>query len=332
MPIPLTGLVHRPFVDYYYATRAWCKLYLLVGEDDTVLGTIGIDLLRFEYTSEGVTREMVFGQASNYYALRRGVGGYLFMQWMKSCPHGIEFGGSDDAHKVIRSQKWMYCPGIKSYVLNKPYTVYPGEASWRIAAKWIMRHVRRRNIPRYTSRIPPEAMAGISIREESVYSEDLLPKRSPFKFRFAPTREYLSWRYNTGLSFKRYRLFRLLAWGTTAGYVIINEMPDELVVAQCDGEDPVVLAYGVLLSLLTVAKDDERPRSVWLTSAHPSMQQVYEQFGFRAERGNIRFALGSLRHKIDLPLDTSNWLISYDWGDNYLTRPFLDEAPAPAAP
>ncbi|HTA50128.1 MAG TPA: hypothetical protein VK930_11785 [Verrucomicrobiae bacterium] len=40
------NLSHRPFVDYYYATRPWCKLYLYVSDSGKVVGTLGRELLR----------------------------------------------------------------------------------------------------------------------------------------------------------------------------------------------------------------------------------------------------------------------------------------------
>jgi hypothetical protein len=52
------------------------------------------------------------------------------------------------------------------------------------------------------------------------------------------------------------------------------------------------------------------------------MQQVVEEFGFRASRQERPFALGSLRHSIPVDSDTSNWLVNYDWADNCLRAPF----------
>ncbi len=73
---PNVGLTHRPFVDYYYGSRDWCKLYLFVDEQETVQGVIGVDRMRFEYCG----REMLLGFATNFYAFQHGVGGYLYLQ------------------------------------------------------------------------------------------------------------------------------------------------------------------------------------------------------------------------------------------------------------
>ena len=317
------GLVHRPFVNYYYASRDWCKLYLVLGKDEEVLGTIGVDQMRFEYRG----REMFLGFASNFYAFQPGVGGYLYLQWIKTSPVALEFGGSEDAHRLLRHQKWTYFPGVKIYLLNYAYPCSPEDSWLRRSAKSIIRLVERKRISKYASGIPPEVGVGVSVHEEPAYAEDLLPRQSPFTFRFAPTLEYLSWRYSTRLSFARYRLFRVLDQGRTLGYVIIKDSPEELIVAQCDGENAATLAYGVLLSILDVARDDLRPRTVLLSCCHAEMKRIYERFGFKVEQNERPFALGVFRRQIDLPSDTSNWLVNYDWGDNGLRWPFMDQSP-----
>ena len=179
------------------------------------------------------------------------------------------------------------------------------------------------------ARIQSAAPAGLTVREEHAYTEDLLPCRSPFAFRLVPTAAYLGWRYATQLSFVRYRLFRILCKGCTAGYVILNDQPDRLLVAQCDGDDPVTLAHGIALSVAAAGCHDRRPREALLTSSHPAMQAVFERLGFRPSRQERPFALGSLRHRELLPAtDTSNWLINYDIADNGLRPPFLSAQPA----
>jgi hypothetical protein len=87
----------------------------------------------------------------------------------------------------------------------------------------------------------------------------------------------------------------------------------------------VSLAYGVLLSLLEVAQGHEKARPVLLTSCHHEMQKIYEGFGFKPERQNRPFALGPLQPPIDLPCETSSWLVNFDWGDKGLRVPFLDQ-------
>jgi len=98
----------------------------------------------------------------------------------------------------------------------------------------------------------------------------------------------------------------------------LSDFPDRIVVAQSDGDDPSGLAYGTLLSILEVARDDRKPRKVLLLSSHRQMQTLYEHFGFRPEQTDFFFALSSLRQRIEIPLSTSSWLINYDWCDQGL--------------
>jgi len=318
------SLCHRPFVDYYYASGPWCKLYLAMVDSETIGATIGVDLMRFEHE----TRPLTLGFGTNFHSLLPGCGGYLFMQWVKSCEAGLVFGGTGDTHRILEQQKWTYFQGIKTFYLNPQYRAEPGEAAWRVAAKWLLRHLSpRKNLRKRIRQIEQVAEKPISVEEESDYSENLLPQRSPFTFRFAPSLDYLCWRYNTRLSFVRYRLFRILESGRTAGYVILNDAPDRLIVAQCDGGDPATLAYGVLRSLAEAGRNDKKPREALLTVCHPVMQQIYQQFGFiTRSRWDRPLALGLQRNKISLPSDTANWLINFDWGDNGLRAPFLDQA------
>jgi hypothetical protein len=315
------GLAHRPFVDYYYASRNWCKLYLNMDEGEEIIATYGLESLQFEYQR----REMKIGFGTSTYTVKSGAALYLYFFADDSCPVRLTHGGSADTHSIVRSMGWRYYSGVKVYVLNKTYPVFPGDSWVRKAAKSAARKVARSKIPRYASRIPEEIRQKISVREEQLFGADLLPTESPFSFRLAPTVEYLNWRYNTQLSFVRYRLYRVLQGGQTAGYVVLNESPEQLIVAQCDGTDVRSLAYGVLLSLLDAGRGDQLPRSVVLTCANPVMQEIYEKFGFQAEPEDRPFFIGTLNGPADIALDTSNWLINFDWGDNGLRPPFLDQ-------
>ena len=316
-----SNLLHRPFVDYYYTSSNWCRLYLFMGIENDIVGTIGVEKMTFMAEQ----REITVGFASNFYTLQPGAGGLLFLHWMKTCPLGVVFGGNEYTHNILTKQKWSYYPGAKTYWLNWRYETYADEPFVRVIAKWALRHTRRKRIARYASRILPEAVKDLAVREESSYASDLFPRRSPFTFRFAPTTEYLNWRYNTDLSFVRYRLFRILRNGVTIGYVVLNDAPEQVIVSHCDGEEAQSLAYGVLRSVLEVAREDRKPRAVLLSSSHPVMQRVYEQFGFRAARQERPLVFGAHRCRVQLPSDTSRWLINFDWGDNGLRSPFLDQ-------
>jgi hypothetical protein len=302
-------------VNHYYASSPWCRLYLLVSRDHDVQAVLGLERMPFRYGSQEIT----VGFATNYHSLERGAGGFLFLHWMKNCDLGISFGGSEDTHRIIRSRRWPYFDGVREYLLNNPYETYAGQPVWKRAAKWIARHSTRRPIGSFASKVPPHVRDGISVEEESIYSDDLLPKRSPFEFRLAPSAEYLAWRYNTQLSFVRYRLFRIVAGRRSVGYVILNEKPDRLLIAQCDGDDAEMLAWGVLMSIVKVGALDRFPRTVLLTCCHPGMQRIYRRFGFQAGASHP-FALGPVRRGLGPKAGStpSNWLINCDWGDNGL--------------
>jgi len=319
------NLSHRPFVDYYYASRDWCKLYLYLSDSGEVVGTLGRELLRFEYQG----REFTIRIGSNWFSLRPGIGGQLTRFSAQSNPgtFGMMLMASQTAVSVLRHLDWVPIPGLTAYFLNGPCSLFPGKSRWKPAANWLVRQILGKPIPSFAARISADVRARISVSEEHSYSPDLLPRRSPFPFRFAPPIEYLDWRYNLALSFVRYRLFRILASGTTVGYVILNESPAHLIVAQCDGEQAAALAYGVLLAILAVAAGDQRPRSVFLSCCHGEMRRIFEEFGFRPRprRPEIPFAFRDVPPQIERPLDSSRWLVNYDWCDNGLQAPFLDQ-------
>jgi hypothetical protein len=321
------NLAHRPFVDYYYGSRSWCKLYLFLSDSGRVLGTLGRELLRFEHES----REITIRIGSNWFSLDPGVGGELTKFSAQANPNsfGMMLMASRKALKVLRHYGWVPIPGVTGYSLNG-CGLYSGNSWWRGAANSMIRQFAGKRIPSFTSRIPPDVSARITICEEHSYSPDLLPRLSPFSFRFMPTVEYLKWRYNLSLSFVRYRLFRILAGATSIGYVIINESSEQIIVAQCDGEDPTALAYGILLAILQAGGKDQGPRRVFLSCCHSEMGQVFKQFGFRARlRGDLPFAFRTLPPHLDPSSGISSWLVNYDWSDNGLQAPFLDQPTAP---
>jgi hypothetical protein len=318
------SLHHRPFVDYYYASWPECKLYLSLSSSARVCGLIGVEKMPFQLDEKPLT----LGFGSNFHAFQRGVGGLLFMRWIRSCDLALEYGGTEDAHRIIRQQGWTYFTGIKNYWLNSDYPVHAGEATYRRAAKWLLRHTVPRLLPAYAPRLAETERRKVSVREEFSYSEDLLPVKSLFRFRLAPTVEYLKWRYNLKLSFVTYRLFRILEDDHSVGYVVLNENSRRLLVAQCDAEGEEVLAYGVLHSILQAGEKDAAPRTVMLTCANSRMAEIYMKFGFAAGKNDYPMAIGG-SGKAAIPGDTTNWLVNFDWGDNGLLGPFRDQASEP---
>jgi len=316
------NLGHRPFVDYYYASSDWCKLFMILADDGSAIATIGLEKMPFQYDSQ----KIIIGFGSNFHSLRSGLGTYLFLHWQRSCSVGLVYGGSEETHKIIRRQNWSFFTGVRNYEINKPYLPRPGQPKWRVAAKWVLRHTgRKKRISEYALRIPAKVAAKLSVREERSFTHDLLPRRSSFRFRFAPMPDYLNWRYNLTLSFVRYRLFRVLDEEKTVGYVILNDSPERILVAQCDGEDAQTLAYGILLSILQAGHKDIKPRPVSLVCCHPEMQKIYKRFGFKKSGADCPFALGPLGSNVRIDPDTSKWLVNLDWGDNALLDPLIGE-------
>jgi len=316
-----SALTHPPFVDYYYASREWCKLRLALDKNDRIVGTLGVDCMPFEAGRQ----QMTLGFSSNFNSFRPGVGSLLFLQRLKECPLGVVFWTTADTEKVIRSLGWRHFSGIRRYYLNYAYPAFPGDSVWRKAAKLVLRQWPRKNLGGYASRLSEAAQGAVSVQPETVFSADMLPSVSPFTFRFAPGLDYLNWRYNTGLSFVRYRLFRIIDQQKSAGYVVINEQPDCLVIAQCDAGNPVTLARGVMASLIAVGRHDRTPRTVMLTSSHREMMALYRAFGFRVSTADECFAVGGYKQQVNLDPDTSGWLINFDWGNNELQGPFPDQ-------
>src|SRR5438552_1497972 len=79
------SLCHRPFVDHYYSGNPWSSLYLVRSGSGPVVGMLGIDRMRFAFG--GQYRTLAF--ATNYHAAQPGVGGLLYLHWLKTCPLGL---------------------------------------------------------------------------------------------------------------------------------------------------------------------------------------------------------------------------------------------------
>jgi hypothetical protein len=62
-----------------------------------------------------------------------------------------------------------------------------------------------------------------------------------------------------------------------------------------------------------------------LASSNPVMQRIYIRFGFKACSPDRPFAIGSLQRSPHIETDTASWMVNFDWGDNGLRLPFLDQ-------
>lgn len=310
----------REFVDYYYGTTDICRLYYLLNDSDNVLGVFGVE--RMNFSVQGCQISMGFG--SNFVSFYPGAGAMLFLHWIRNYEFGVVFGGSEDTHRILRRQRWKYVVGVKEFILNRKYLPRSDEGVLRRTAKAVARQLDRRIvISRESGWLDTVEDLRLSVVEERRLFKDCLPRSSAFSLRFAPDLTHLNWRYSTELPFVRYRVFRVLQNDDTIGYVILNHKPEQIIVAHCDGEDPLLLAYGVCAAAaLAVQGVDESP-TVLLTSSHPVMQGVFKSLGFRSSMTDRPLAFGGLGRTPQLPGDPSSWLVNFDWGDNGLRPPFL---------
>ncbi len=235
------------------------------------------------------------------------------------------FMASPSARRVLQHLAWVPMQGVGGYFLNA-CSLKPWNSWWKTCANLIVRGISGKRIPALAGRIPEDLASTIQVREEFAYSPDILPGTSPFALRFAPTAEYLGWRYNLSLSFVRYRLFRIFS-ARSIGYVILNDSPEQIIVAQCDGNDATALSYGVLLAILKAGEKDAVRRSVFLACCHSQMAEAFERFGFKKWfRGDLPFGFRNVPPMLNVAEGTSNWLINYDWSDNGLQAPFADQS------
>jgi hypothetical protein len=308
----IAALLRKDFVDYYYQSQPWSELYLALEEDGSCVAFIGFDRLRFECDGQ----ELSIGMATNFYTLKPGMGGFLWLQWMKNCGLGIVFGGSEDTHRILKKQHFTYYQGINMYSMNGRFSEYGGESPWRKYSKRVLRALTRKPLKEYETGTFKSESASITAKEiSSCYGSPF--ETSCFRFRFAPTKEYLRWRYNSELQFVRYRWFDIFDNGKRSGCCILNDAPGHLIVSYSDGLNPGRLAYGIMKSLFLVAQGDERQRSALLASSHPEMQKVFIRHGFTVDVASRPMAIGSLRSTIELP-NPQSWLINYGIGDNDL--------------
>jgi hypothetical protein len=236
---------------------------------------------------------------------------------MKTCKAGLVFGGSEHTHRIVKSQKFAYYPGVNVYTMNARYSVYNSDPAWRKAIKRGLQLFVRKPLRDYQTKAFLEESAGITVREVS--SSDAAPvANSGLAFRFAPPAEYLRWRYSSALGFVLYRWFDIYVQNERVGYCVLNDAPAQIIVAHSDGADPRQLALGILKSLFTAAKlDGSKTRTALLSSSHLEMQEVFTRYGFHLDASDRPVAIGSLRSQIKLP-EPQHWLFDFGLGDNDL--------------
>jgi hypothetical protein len=274
--------------------------------------------MSFEY--EG--HPLAVGAGSNYFSQEPGVGGILLLEWLRIYPMAMVVGGTEDTQRLLGSAMWSSFGGIRRFQYGRMIKDYAEDSLARALVKKLARWAYRcRRLRLDVGRASWEERIGeTSVLEVGDFSRDMLPTRSLFRFRFAPTLDELRWRYSPNLPFVRYRIFRIVSDHDSlpSGYVVLREGDRRLVVAHCDGEDPAVLAYGILLSIGKVLSGRRDVDSVHLYSGHHSMARLFEQCGFAVTAPERKIALRAQAEAVKVASDTSNWLVSADWGDEGL--------------
>lgn len=315
---PQHGLRHREFVDYFYGSGQWCKLSLLVSQTDEVLGVLGYECVPFDVPG----RKITLGFGSNFRAFQSGAGGILFLNWLKQCDYGLIFGGSPDTHKLLDPRRWTTYPGVAQFELNASFSDSPSDVWWKKTAKWLLEHSpANRRLDRLQA-LDAQGGDDIHVEEVACFTNDMLPQISPFAFRFNPSCEYLNWRFNTELSFAKYRIWRIERGQQTAGYVVLNEQRHRVLVAQADADDELTLARGIVAAIRASSQGRRRRQGVVVTAANETLKTVLRTLGFKERVGARPFVIGSLLRKPNWPEDTSRWNVNFDWCDNGLRPPF----------
>lgn len=310
------ALLNRAFVDHYYLGQQWNKLFLVVNPS-RCLGSIGIDIMQFCLNGELLT--MAF--ATNFYSLQSGVGGMLWLKSIQMAEMGLVFGGSQDTHRIVRARNFDYYSGIHLYRVNARFESYEDDSFVKGMVKAALRPWARKKLSEYASKNFLRRFADIAVVERQDISERMLARNTPFSFRCCPPLDYLQWRYNSRLEHVRYRIFEILRSGQSCGYCVLNDGPTDLIVSYSDGDDPELLAAGILKAIFLVGEGSDRYRKAVLASSHPAMQALFTASGFHLTNENYPFAAGARKAARKLG-DPKTWLINFGIGDNDL-RPHM---------
>ncbi|MBF0183208.1 MAG: hypothetical protein HQM06_02300 [Magnetococcales bacterium] len=316
------ALLQQNFVDWYYTGTEGSSLFLFVDKGE-VAGLIGVECLSFAYEGQA----MQVAASNNHVAFMPGIGGLQLLYWMKMAPYTLVFGGSAATHAILRQYRWHFFPPVPLLLANRRGQASGSSFAWRNRLKGVLaRCLPEVRLARSRAAIRREGGGALQVSEESSLQPDMLPTVSPFRLRLAPSLDYLRWRYDPRLSFVRYRLFRIADDRQTIGYVILKESPEQILVSQCDGDNALQLACGVLLALAEVTERDLQPREMVLSCCHALMQGVFLRHGFYSSLHRRPFVMGSAREPLRIEHNTRQWLINFDWNDNGLRPPFLHEA------
>ena len=310
--VHLPILFNRSFLDHYYLGQEWCRLFLAM-ESSKCIGIIGIDMLHFATPTSRIKATF----ATNFYSLQPGVGWMLWLKCLKLAEINVVFGGSQDTHRILRARKYDYYSGVNLYRMNARFEGYKEDSAIKGMVKAGLRPFTRKRLPGYASKSFLRQFADIQVVERTEFTEEMIEQASPFSFRLHPPLEYLRWRYNPRLDYVRYRIFQFFRSGQSIGFCVLNHGMNESMVVYADGNNPGLLAAGILKAIFLTGEEGDKNRKVTLASSHPAMQALFVQEGFRLAEENYPFASGGLKDAKNLG-DPGTWLLSFGMGDNDL--------------
>jgi hypothetical protein len=319
------AFLHQPFVDWYYTQSDHCHLALFL-EKGELAGCIGVERMNFD--AGGQT--LAVAASNNHVAFLPGIGGLQLLYWMRTAPYTLVFGGSQETHAILRPHGWHYFAPIPVLLANRRWSCAGQPWGWRRLLKGALARLSPElHLARLRHAIRRQCGSPLlQVREVSQMEPAMLPTASPFQFRFAPSVDYLRWRYDPRLPFVRYRLFFIQDGAQAVGYVILKESPGQILVSQCDGNEVQRLCGGVLLALAALTEQDSTPRELQLSCCHPQMQRIFLAFGFQNSFHARPFVMGARRGALPVARDARHWLVNFDWSDNGLRPPFLAQGSA----
>ena len=307
------GLGIRGLVDHYYSCNPWGKLWLAIDENKgEIVGTLGLDSIPFLIREQVVT--MGFG--SNFHTLVEGVGGLLFLRWIRSCRHHLTYNSSEQTRKITAAQNWKPLFGVVSLSYNSPLAFETGSTSPLKLAKHLAKRFLRKPP---LSQIHPIAGrwsdSSITVEQFETWTPERLDFSSPFDFRVAPDLDYFRWRFDPEWPEFRYHLFSLQRDGVICGLVILHYCRDQVLVVHADGTDSRTIGEGILLALSKI----EGPPVYYLATSVPEVASLCESVGFRRNREESRLFF-SPRFPIE---QVRAPLINFGLGDNDLRVEYL---------
>ena len=200
-------LGHEPFIRWYYTSSDRCRLWLFLGGAGELQGLIGIERLRLDFGGE---RTLSIGFGHQFHAFEQGIGGVLFLHWLRSEKVAITYGGSADTHRIVDAQRWVRVPGVRELFVNPSPSAPPRSPGVRRAARALRNWAVRRDLRRFSNGLPTRMRDRFTIRRITEYATDMGARPSAFHVRLRYDADHLAWRYAQDLSFIRYHAFEIL--------------------------------------------------------------------------------------------------------------------------